>query len=236
MALKRPKNEAVSKGDEPVPGRYSYRPAQAPPHSFWEVLAPGVAPLNTRAGHDRQIAELNQADKAHWVWRWQEPLRTDFDYPSFLAPELGAEHVALCIWICLDAEDRGIPLVHWLKTLKAKRQPVQIPDGKAMTLGKGHMFSPAGVDFAQGNTVHHETYAHPPQAALVALLANLEVRGQVELPADEGACADWDKAIEKRLADARSRFDALAGSRAGTAARGKASVGLLLQWFVHGRR
>ena len=91
------------------------------------------------------------------------------------------------------------------------------------------------MDFAQGKTIHHETYSHPAQAALVALLANLEIRGQVELPADEAACAEWHKAIEKRLADARNRFDALAGSRTGTQTLRDAAAGLLMQWFVHGR-
>jgi len=113
---------------------------------------------------------------------------------------------------------------------------VNIPDGKAKALGRGHMFTPAGVDFTQGKTVHHETYAHAGQATLAALLANLEIRGQVEVPADEDACGEWQKAIEKRLAGARSRFDALAGSRTGTQSLRDAAAGLLMQWFLHGRR
>jgi hypothetical protein len=148
---------------------------------------------------------------------------------------LTAEDIAASIWDSLGDDDKGPPLADWLKSLTAKRQAVHIPDGKAKALGKGDMFSPAGVDFAQGKTIHHETYAHPAQAALVALLANLEIRGQVELPADEDACAEWHKAIERRLADARSRFDALAGSRTGTQTLRDAAAGLLMQWFVHGR-
>lgn len=68
------------------------------------------------------------------------------------------------------------------------------------------------------------------------MLANLEIRGEVEVPTDEGACAEWQKAIERRLADARSRFDALAGSRTGTQTLRGAAGGLLLHWFIHGRR
>ena len=145
-----------------------------------------------------------------------------------------ADDIAASIWHSLGDDDKGPPLHEWLETLKAKRQGVHIPDGKAKALGKGHMFCPAGVDFAQGKTVHHETYAHPAQAALVALLANLEIRGEVELPADEGACVEWHKAIEKRLADARTGFDALAGSRTGTQTLRDAAAGLLMQWFLHG--
>ena len=235
MALAEPENEVASNRDEAVPGRYYYRPADSPPQSFWRLLAPGCAPLNTRAGHDRLISEFNNRDKRKWVWKWEEVLRNDFDYPSFLAPDMGSRQIASCVWICLRGYDKGPPLADWLKTLKGRRQAVHIPDGKAKALGKGDMFSPAGVDFAQGKTVHHETYAHPAQAALAALLANLEIRGDVELPVDEDHCAEWKKAIERRVADARSRFDALAGSRTGTQTLRDAAAGLLMQWFIHGR-
>jgi hypothetical protein len=149
---------------------------------------------------------------------------------------LTADDISASIWDSLGDDDKGPPLADWLKTLKGRRQAVNIPDGKAKALGNGHMFSPGGVDFAQGKTVYQEIYAHPAQAALAAMLANLEIRGQVELPADEAACAEWHKAIEKRLADAHSRFDALAGSRTGTQTLRDAAAGLLMQWFIHGRR
>jgi hypothetical protein len=148
---------------------------------------------------------------------------------------LTGEDIAASIWDSLSDDDKGPPLPDWLQTLAGKRQMVHIPDGKGKALGKGHMFSPSGVDFAQGKTVHHETYAHPAQAALVTLLANLELRGQVEVPADQATCAEWHKDIENRLADARSRFDALAGSRTGTGTLRESAAGLLMQWFLHGR-
>ncbi len=147
-----------------------------------------------------------------------------------------ADDIAASLWDSLGDDDKRPPLADWLKTLKAQRQAVNIPDGKATALGKGHMFSPAGVDFAQGRTVYHETYAHPAQAALVALLANLEIRGQIELPTDESACTEWLKAVENRLNDARARFDSLAGSRTGTQTLRDAAAGLLMHWFIHGRR
>ena len=235
MALKKPENEATSNRDEAVPGRYYYRPANAPPQSFWRLLAPGSAPLNTRAGHDRLISEFDNRDKHKWVWHWEEVLRTDFDYPSFLAPDLGSEHIALCIWICLRGDDKGPPLGDWLKTLKAKCQAVHIPDGKAKAPGKSHMFDPAGVDFAQGKRVHRKTYARPEQAALAAMLAQLGIRGKVELPADEAACAEWHKAVANRISEARSRFEALAGYRSATERLREEIEALLLQWFIYGR-
>jgi len=234
MALAEPENEVASNRDEAVPGRYYYRPADSPPQSSWRLLAPGSAFLNTPAGHDRRISELNNRDKRKWVWQWEEVLRNDFDYPSFLAPDMGSRQIALCIWICLRGYDQGPPLADWLKKLKGRRQAVNIPDGKAKTLGKGHMFDPAGVDFAKGKTVHHETYANPEQAALAAMLANLEIRGQVKLPTDEAACAEWREAVEKRISEARSRFEDLAVYRSDMERVREEIVAVLLQWFIHG--
>ena len=149
---------------------------------------------------------------------------------------LTAEDVAASIWDSLSDSQKGPPLTDWLKTLQADRRAVHIPDGKAKALGKGDMFSPAGVDYAQGKTIQHETYAHPEQAALAAMLANLEIRGEVELPAVSVACVQWRRSIERRLADARTDFDALAASRTGTDTLRDAAAGLLMQWFLHGRR
>lgn len=149
---------------------------------------------------------------------------------------LTADDLARSIWDSLSDDEKGPPLADWLASLKADRQTVHIPDGKAKALGKGHMFAPSGVDFTQGKTVHHETYANPAQAALAAELANLEIRGNVEVPADEPTCRQWIKDIQSRLAEGHGRFDALAGSRTGTEALRAATAGLLMQWFIHGRQ
>jgi hypothetical protein len=235
MALAEHENEVASNRDEAIPGRYYYRPADSPPQSFWRLLAPGSAPLNTRAGHDRLVSEFNTRDKRKWVWQWEEVLRNDFDYPSFLAPDMGSRQIASCIWICLRGYDQGPPLADWLKTLKGRRQAVNIPDGKAKALGKGHMFSPAVVDFAKGKKVRHETYANPEQAALAAMLANLKIHGQIELPTDEAACAEWRKAVENRISEARSRFEDLAVYRSDMERVREEIVAVLLRWFIHGR-
>ncbi len=147
-----------------------------------------------------------------------------------------ADDLAGSIWDSLTDDEKGLPLAEWLKTLSGKRQAVDIPDGKAKALGKGDMFSPAGVDFAQGKTIRHETYANPEQAALVAQLAGHEIRGHVELPADELTCGQWRQDMQARMDAALLHFDALAGSRTGTHSLREATAGLLMQWYVHGRR
>ncbi len=234
MTLKKINGGVTDKADEVVPGRYMYRPAEAPPDSCWLVLVQ-LAPLNTRAGHDSVAARFSAEKKGKFIWRWEESLSCDFDFPTYLAPELGSEHIASCLWIFLG-EYKAHTLLEWLKTLHGKRQAVNIPDGKARMPRKARMFDPAGVDFAQGKTIHHETYAHPAQAALAALLANLEIRGAVELPTSESDCLEWRKAVEKRLADARRRFDELADSGTCTRKLRDATARLLMQWFIHGWR
>jgi hypothetical protein len=102
-------------------------------------------------------------------------------------------------------------------------------------LGNGHLYSPAGVDFVQGKVIQHEDYANVEQAALIADLASLEVRGEMAVPADAGDCRQWRQAIKSRLDTARSRFDELAASRTGTENLREASADLLMQWYVHGR-
>jgi hypothetical protein len=148
---------------------------------------------------------------------------------------LTAEDIAISIWDSLPDDHKSPNLLDWLKSLSVKTQPVNIPDGRAKPLGKGDMFSPGGVDFFQGKTRHSETYAHPDQAALVALLANLEIRGEVDVPTGEKDCQRWQKDISARLSDAHKRYDELAGSRTGTPALREAATALLMQWFIHGR-
>jgi len=147
-----------------------------------------------------------------------------------------AEGIAGSIWDSFSEEERGPTLEKWLQSQAAEGASVHIPDGTAEPLGKGHMFDPAGVDFRQGKTFHHETYANPEQAALVAALANLEIRGEVDLPTDQEACRELLRKLQKRLGEARSMFQDVTASRTGNETLRSATVGLLMQWFIHGRK
>ena len=149
---------------------------------------------------------------------------------------LTAGDIAAGIWDSLAPDEQGPALLEWLQSRKGGRQAVDIPDGKATALGANHMFCREGVDFAQGKTVHHEAYAGPEQAVLVAMLANLEVRGEVEVPAVEAACRQCRQDLVARLAAARARFEELAATRTGTDALRDETATLLMQWYVHGRR
>ena len=71
---------------------------------------------------------------------------------------------------------------------------------------------------------------------VVEALADLEIRGEVEVLADEPACKQWIKGIHAHLTDARGRFEDLVGTRTGMQALREATTGLLMQWFLHGRQ
>ena len=149
--------------------------------------------------------------------------------------KLSVEDVGATIWDSLDAGEQGPPLAEWLESRKEETEWVSIPDGKATALGLSHMFSPAGVDFMEGKAIHHKTYGGPQQAALVAVLANLDVRGRQRVPVAEDACKECRRAVDERLAKARSRFAELAESRSGNQGFQDGVTSLLMQWFVHGR-
>ncbi len=149
---------------------------------------------------------------------------------------LTADDLAASTWDSLSADEQGPPLLEWLASRSESTQTVDIPDGRAKAKGASDMFAPADVTFVQGKTVHHETYAGPEQAALVALLANVEIRGEVEVPSDENACRNWRKDIEARLATARGRFEELAASRTGKDTLREQIVALMSHWYIHGRR
>ncbi len=147
-----------------------------------------------------------------------------------------AEDLAGSIWDSLPASERGAGLEEWLKGLAGGTgEAVEIPDGKAKANGADHLFDPSSVIFVHGNARTEVSYRNVEQAALAAMLAELEIRGQVRLPKEGDVCKQWVAKLQERLSDARARFQSWAGSRTGTAKLEEQTVDLLMQWFIHGR-
>ena len=146
-----------------------------------------------------------------------------------------AEDLAGSIWDSLPASERGPDLEEWLKGLGGTREAVEIPDGQAKANGADHLFDPSAVIFVHGNTRTEVSYRNVQQANLAALLADLEIRGQVELPEEADVCKEWLGKLEDRLAEARARFESLVGSRTGTPRLQEQTADLVMQWFIHGR-
>jgi hypothetical protein len=146
-----------------------------------------------------------------------------------------AQDMAASIWDSLAESDKTPPIEEWLNTLSGSVEACDIPDGKAKAHGANHLFDPNAVVFANGKDRKEVTYRNVEQAALVAILANLEIRGKVKLPQDYKNCAHWIEQIEKRLRSAHSTFENIATSRTGTARLQEQTTDMLMQWFIHGR-
>ena len=146
-----------------------------------------------------------------------------------------ANDLAESVWDCLTAEERGEPVVEWLASRAGGKNRAEIPEGKAKANGTGHLFEPRAVVFTSGGQAREVVYASVEQAALVAMLADLGIRGEVELPAEPAACKEALKSIGKAISKAKDRFGELARSRTGTPSLQDRTAQLLLEWFIHGR-
>jgi len=149
--------------------------------------------------------------------------------------KLTASHIAATIWDSLEPDEQGPARLKWLNPSETETESVEIPDGEAKALGASHMFHPEGAEFVQGKTVHQVDYSGVGQAALAALFAGLEIRGEVELPVNNAACNEWRQIVQERLSVAQTRFDELASTRTADQSVRDGIVSLLLQWFIHGR-
>ena len=147
----------------------------------------------------------------------------------------GARDLAESVWDSLSEDERGRPLVEWVRGLPGMFEEVQILDGRPRALGPGHLFDPSAVEFRLGKEATQVSYAHVEQAALVAMLADLDIRGKVRVAQTKTGCREWMRKIQTRLSEARERFETLAGSRTGTQELQQQTTELLMQWFVHGR-
>jgi hypothetical protein len=148
--------------------------------------------------------------------------------------QISPRDLAASVWDSLRPEERGEPVVEWMKTRYPGGIEVSILDGKPTARGSDDMFSPASVSFKQGAKAVEMDYASPEHAALVVALAELEIRGSVTLPDTAAACQECREQLATRLASARARFTELAASRTGQESMREQVVFILLQWLIHG--
>ena len=63
----------------PFAARYSYRhPKYTTPLGPWAILTSALA---SPASADALVDYWNQRDRGRYLWRWEECLPQDFDYP-----------------------------------------------------------------------------------------------------------------------------------------------------------
>jgi len=145
------------------------------------------------------------------------------------------EDVAGAIWNALADDERGPPVLQWLNGLTGPKTQIEVPEGKASVLGPDNMLNPCGVDFGAGPKRIHMDYVSPQHAALVGQLADLEIRGSFEVPAEETACQVALKDLRDRLSAAEVRFRQAAAARTGDDRFQRHVTDLLMHVFVHGK-
>jgi hypothetical protein len=192
----------------------------------------GVSDIRAR---EKLLEELYSETTLYYRYLRTQDIQSMENRAGGTLRKLTSVDIAASIWDSLDAAEQGPKLLDWLRERKIPLTAVHIPDGKAKALGRGHMFSSTSVEFAEGKQIHQQEYSGPAQAALVAALANLEIRGSVEIPSDEATCKQWRKDIDVRLATASKRFEELAATRTGDNTLRESIVVLLKQWYVHGK-
>ena len=146
-----------------------------------------------------------------------------------------AHDLAGSIWRSIPDNQQGIGVPGWIKSAHPESEPVTIPEGKPEALGASDMFDPKGVVFKGNQEMHHMTYAHSEQAALVAALAEVGIRGAIEVPKSAAACERCLDELRNRLKRAEEQFRDLAASRTGTQSLQEKTSVLLMHWYIHGR-
>jgi hypothetical protein len=146
-----------------------------------------------------------------------------------------AQDLAGSIWLSLPEGEQGPAVTEWIKSACPKTEAVEIPEGKPTALGSSDMFDPNGVVFKGNKEAHHVRYASPEQAALVAALAEVGIRGHIEIPKSATDCVQCLKELRSRIKSAEEHFAGLAASRTGTQSLQEKTSALLLHWFIHGR-
>jgi hypothetical protein len=146
-----------------------------------------------------------------------------------------AHDLAGSIWQSLSDAEQGLPVTEWIKSAHPEIETVVIPEGKPEALGAGDMFNPKGVVFKGNKETHHITCANSEQAALVAALAGIGIRGSIQVPKSAEACGQCLEELGHRIKRAEERFAGLAASRTGTESLQEKTASLLVHWHLHGK-
>jgi hypothetical protein len=139
------------------------------------------------------------------------------------------------IWATLESSLKK-PLVDWIAERSKPPRIITIPEGTPRFPGEADFFDRDVVFFGTGKDAVKLKLPSSAHAKLVARLAELEIRGDVRIPAEDQVARTVFAALNDHLAKARTRFEEISSRRTGNQSmRGKVAD-LLLHWFIHGRR
>ncbi|MGH7813932.1 MAG: HsdM family class I SAM-dependent methyltransferase [Candidatus Binataceae bacterium] len=148
----------------------------------------------------------------------------------FTVSELAAD-----AWDAVYYKDEQ-PLARLVALWPEPRVEVRVPlEGEPRLVSRESMFDREVVFFGTTRDAARVVCSSRSQAELVKRLAEIGLRGELEVPRQADRCAEALAEINQKLADAQEEFEAVASSRAPDEKRRLEIVNLLRRWYIHGK-
>jgi hypothetical protein len=190
--------------------------------------------VTSKRERTKMVDELYRVTTEYYRYQRTQDIQAMENRAGAKARRFDAQDLAASIWQSLPEGEQGPAVAEWIKSNHPRGETVEIPEGKPTALGASDMFDPSGVVFKGNKETHRVSYANPEQAALVAALAEIGIRGRIEVPKPAADCSLCLEKLRDRIKHAEERFSALAASRTGTQSLQEKTATLLVRWYVHG--
>ncbi len=128
------------------------------------------------------------------------------------------------------------PLERWIALWPEPRVTFNIPaEGEPRLVAENSMFDRETVFFGTARNAQRAVCSSRAQAELVARLAQLGFRGEIETPDVASQCSEVLSELNQRLAEAQGEFETIASSRVADEKTRDEILQLLSRWFLHGK-
>ncbi len=128
------------------------------------------------------------------------------------------------------------PLERWIALWPEPRVTFNIlAEGESSLVAENSMFDRETVFFGKDRNAQRAVCSSRAQAELVARLAQLGFRGEIETPDAASQCGEVLSELNERLAEARDEFETIASSRVPDEKTRDETLQLLTRWFIHGK-
>jgi hypothetical protein len=191
--------------------------------------------ITNKQERKKMVDELYRVTTEYYRYQRTQDIQAMENRAGNKGRRFDAQDLAGSIWHSLAEGEQGPAVTNWIKSAYPEIEAIKIPDGGAQALGASDMFNPSGVVFKGNKETHQVSYGSSEQAALVAALAEIGIRGNVDVPKSSVDCARCLGDLRLRIKRAGEHFTQLAASRTGTQSLQEKTATLLMQWYTHGR-
>lgn len=128
------------------------------------------------------------------------------------------------------------PLERWIALWSEPRVAFNIPaEGEPRLVAENSMFDREIVFFGTDRNAQRAVCSSRAQAELVARLAQLGFRGEIETPDVASQCSEVLSELNERVAEAQGEFETIASSRVPDEKTRDEILQLLIRWLLHGK-